>query len=114
MFPIFQQLPFPTLEILAADCDADVSSLLSTLLSDPSSCPSFKTLVFPNCDITENFMEELTQFASNRRNTTSAWLRSVVISDSRGMFPSVASIHELGINVPDVKVGTIVLPKSLT
>ena len=37
---------------------------------DPSAFPSLKTLIFSNCVITEEFMGELTRFASNHKNTT--------------------------------------------
>lgn len=60
-------------------------------------------------------MEELTRFASGRRNTTSALLRRVVIIDSKGNLPNVASINALEEYVPvvDVYIGKT-LPKDLS
>jgi hypothetical protein len=60
-------------------------------------------------------MGELTQYAVERRDTTSAWLHRVVIINSDGMFPPISSIRKLGEHVPvvDVKVGKE-LPRDLT
>ncbi|KAF9786413.1 hypothetical protein BJ322DRAFT_1059468, partial [Thelephora terrestris] len=112
--PVFNPSPFPALETLAVECDIDLLQFLSTLLSKPPILPSLKTLAFLNCVITEEFMEKLTQFASDRVNTTSARLHHVVIVHENGMFPSAASIHALGKHVPvvDVRFGTI-LPVDL-
>jgi hypothetical protein len=52
----------------------------------------------------EEFMEELTRFASDRKSTTSAWLHSVVILHREGKFPSIGSIRKLGEHVPVVDV----------
>lgn len=66
-----------------------------------------KTLAFLDCDLDEGFMEKLTWFVCNRRNTASAWLYRVVIVNSKGNLPSVDSIDALGKHVPvvDVRVG---------
>jgi hypothetical protein len=68
-----------------------------------------------DCDLTEDFMEELTQYASKRKATTSAWLYKVVIVHRGGVFPSIAAIRKLGEHVPvvDVRVGTE-LPRDLS
>ena len=50
-------------------------------------------------------MKELAWFASDRKNTTSAWLDSVVIVNQEGVFPSIASIRGLEERVPVVEVG---------
>ena len=53
-------------------------------------------------------MEELTQFASDRKNvTTSACLHRIVIVDSQENLPNAASIAELGKHVQtvDIRVG---------
>ena len=106
---------FPALETLAVECETSISYLLSALVSKPSSSPSLKTLAFLNCDLSDQFMEELTRFASNRKNTTSARLYHVVIVDSGGKFPSAASIDALEEHVPvvDARRGTK-LPADLT
>ena len=98
---------FPALETLAVDRDIYVSRLLSGLFSNPSFPPSLKTLAFLNCSLSGDFMEELAQFASDRRKTTSAWLRRVVIVDSKVDLPSTGSMDALGKHVPivDVRVG---------
>ena len=61
-----------------------------------------------DCNLTEDFMEELTQYASKRKDTMSAWLYKVVIVHPDGVFPSITAIHKLGKRVPvvDVRIGT--------
>ena len=105
---VLDQTSFPALEILALDCDTSVSYLLSSLFSNPSFPLSLKTLAFLNCGLDEDFMGELTRYASNRKGTTSAWLHQVVIVDPNGVFPSMTSIRGLMERVPvvEVKVGT--------
>jgi len=105
---------FPSLHTLAIECKTGIP-YLPTLSSDPSSPPSLTTLAFLNCDLSEDFMEELTQFASDRKNTSSARLHRVVIVDSGGKFPSDASIDALEKQVPvvDVRRGKK-LPTDLT
>ena len=106
--PVFNQLSLPALEILAVDCETSVSHLLSVLFLNPSSPPLLKTLAFMGCNLTEDFMEELTQYASKRKDTTSARLYQVVIVHPDGVFPSITAIHKLGEHVPvvDVRIGT--------
>jgi len=106
---------FPSLETFAVEGNIHLSHLLSPLFSNPSSSPSLKILAFLDCIITEEFMEELIRFASNRKNTTSAWVHRVVIVHWEGKFPSIASIHELEEYVPvvDVRIAAE-LPTDLT
>lgn len=113
--PVFNPSSFPTLETLAVECDIDVLHFLSSLLPNPSALPALKTLAFLNCIITEDLMEGLTQFASNREGTSLARLYQVVIVHEDGVFPSAASIRALGRHVPvvDVRFGTK-LPADLT
>jgi len=94
---------FPSLETLAVECETSIPQL-STLLSNPSSPPSLTTLAFLNCNLSDRFMEELTRFASDRKNTASARLHHVVIVDSGGKFPSAASIDGLETQVPIVDI----------
>ena len=114
--PFFPSLTFPlpslpALETLVIEYEINASqsfsALFSTLFSNPSSFPSLKTLAFLDCKPGEDFMEELIQFAFNRKNTTSAWLYRVVIVDSRGELPRFASIDALGehVSVVDVRIG---------
>ena len=101
---VFDPSVFPALETFTIDCEIQISHLLSTLLSNPSFSPSLKTLAFLNCDLSGGSMEALTRFASERTKTTSARLRRVVIVDSKGNLPSVASIDALEKYVPIVNV----------
>ena len=105
---VFDQSPFPALEILTVNCETSVSHLLSALFSNPPSPPSLKTLAFMDCNLTEDLMEELTQYASKRKDTTSARLHKVLIVHPDGVFPSITAIHKLGKHVPvvDVRIGT--------
>ena len=104
---VFYSSSLPTLETLVVENEATVSFLLSDLFSDPSSSPSLRILAFFDCDLNENFMEELTLFASDRKKTTSAWLYRVVIVNSKGILPRFASIKALRKHVPvvDVQIG---------
>ena len=104
---VFDQSFFPALEMLTVDCDTNISYLLSALFSNPSSPPLLKTIAFIDCDLTEDFMEMLTRYASERKDTTSAPLQKVIIAHPDGVFPSIASIRKLGEYVPvvDVRVG---------
>ena len=110
---VFDQSFFPALEMVAVDCDTNVSHLLSALFSNPSSPPLLETIAFMNCDLTQDFVEELTQYASKREGTTSTSLHKVVIVNS-DVFPSIASIRKLEehVSVVDVRVGKE-LPKNL-
>ena len=112
---VFDPSLFPALETLAIKRYTDVLAGLSALLSTPASSPLLKTLAFLDCNLSKNFMKELTRFVSDRKGTVSAWLYRVVIVHSRGTFPSAASIHALGGHVPvvDVRFGAK-LPTDLT
>ena len=107
---VFHPSSFPALEALAIKSHADMSHLFSALLPNPSLFPSLESLGFSNCVVSEDFMEELVRFASDRKNTTSAWLRRVVI-DHLGVtfssFSTIAPTHELEKHVPivDVRLG---------
>ena len=113
---VFHQLSFfPALETLTIGCNRVLSRLLSALISNPSSSPLLKTLAFLGCIITEEFMEELTRFTSDRKNTTSARLHCVGIFHRKGRFPSIGSIRKLREHVPvvDVRIAEE-LPTDLT
>ena len=111
---VFPSSGFPALETLTVDCETGVLQLLSALFSNPSCTPLLKTLAFLNCNLGEEFMEELMHYASKRKETTSAWLHRVVIVNPDGVFPKIDSIRKLCEYVPiiDVKVG-MELPKDL-
>jgi hypothetical protein len=95
---------FPALTALVIKGDIDISNTLSILFSTPASSPSLRTLAFSDCDITEEFMEKLTRFASNRKNTTWTWLHRVVIVHLEGVLPREASFRKLEEHVPVVDV----------
>ena len=105
--PVLQPSFFPALETFTVGRDAPISHLLSDVLSTPSSLPSLTTLGFLGCHLSADFMEALTQFASNRKNTTSALLRRVVIVNSVEDLQDVLSINALREHVPvvDISVG---------
>ena len=94
---------FPSLEILCVKYGSDIS-FLSPSPSDPTPSPMPKVLAFLDCDITVGFMAELMRVAFDRRNNTSAPLCRIVIVNSKGHFPSVASIEQLRKCVPMVEV----------
>ena len=86
---------FPALEALAIESDRYISTTLSIWLSSPKSSPLLKTLAFSHCDLSEEFMKVLTQFACDRRKTAVTWLYRVLIVDYFGKFPSPSSILRL-------------------
>jgi len=112
---VFDPSLFPALETLAIKHYTNVLAGLSALLSTPASSPMLKTLAFLDCNLSEDFMKELTRFVSDRKGTVSAWLYRVIIVHPCGTFPSAASIHALGRHLPvvDVRFGTK-LPTDLT
>ena len=117
---IFHPPLFPSLEALAIECDPeckpDVRRILSSLLSNPTSSPLLKTVAFFNCGLSEEFMEEITNFASERKKTlTSTWLYRVLIVHEDGKFPNAAFIHKLKdyVGVVEVRMGNE-LPEDLT
>ena len=100
----FNHLPsFSALETFTIEHEANLPHL-PTLLSNPSASPSLRTLAFVHCVLTEEFMGELAQFASDRKSTASAWLHRVVIVHRDGTFPSITSIRKLEEHVPVVNV----------
>ena len=104
---VFHPSSFPALETFTIEGDASPSHLLSALLTNPSTSPSLKTLEFRDCMLTEELMEELTRFASHRKNTTSTRLDRVAITHKDGKLPSTYSIRELSKHVPVVDVLTL-------
>ena len=111
----FRPSLFPALETLTITHGRSISHIFSMLWSNPSSCPSLRTLAFLDCAITEEFMGELTQSASDRKDTVSVRLHRVVIVHPEGRLPSTESVRGLGKHVPvvDVRKGTE-LPMDLT
>jgi hypothetical protein len=102
--PVFHPPSFPALETLVIHCKSNVSRILSALFSNPSSSPSLKTLAFLNCYLSDDFMEELVQFALDRMDTTLTSLHHVVIVNSGGRFPSTDWLDQLEGHVPIVDV----------
>ena len=86
----------PLLETLVVGYGVNLQHVLSPLLYNPSSLPSLKTLAIINCDLSEDFMEELIKFASERKSAnTTACIDYVLILHGYGTFPSDASIDRL-------------------
>ena len=117
VIPAFPLSSFPLLETLAVEqlgC-GNILGIISSLLSNPSSSPALKTLAFLNCNLSEEFMEGLTKFASERQKTaTSTWLYRVLIVHEDGIFPQAASIRRLRdyVKVVDAQMGNR-LPRDL-
>lgn len=101
---VLPPLSFPSLETLSIECESkiSISYLLPRFFSNPPPHPSLKTLAFLDCDLDHGFMEKLIRFSSKRK--TSVRLHRVVIINSRGNLPSVASIGLLEKHVPVVEV----------
>ena len=93
-----------SLEALVVHGGTGASKTLSLLLPNLTSSPSLKTLAFPDCVITERFMDGLAQFASDRANIALTPLQRVVIISSNGVLPSTTSIERLRRHVPTVEV----------
>jgi len=103
----FPPASLPALQMLAIEREVHTPHLFSALFSDPSASPSLITLAFMDCELDEGFMEALTRFAVARKNTPSASLNRVVVVNSKGILPGIASIDALGRHVPvvDVRIG---------
>ena len=95
---------FHSLEVLAICDSISISLVFSKLLPNPTSSPLLKTLAFLNCIITEDFVGELAQFASDRESASSASLHRIVIVGSNEKLPSVDWIERLRECVPVVDV----------
>ena len=95
---------FHSLEVLAICDSISISLVFSKLLPNPTSSPLLKTLAFLNCIITEDFVGELAQFASDREGASSASLHRIVIVGSNEKLPSVDWIERLRECVPVVDV----------
>jgi hypothetical protein len=106
---VLPPLSLPALETVSIECEHRISYLLSCFFSNPSSHPSLKTLAFLDCDLDHIFMEKLAQFSSKRKNTTSAQLHRIVILNSKGIFPSLASIGK-HVPVVEARVGKTLPP----
>ena len=123
--PVFYPPLFPSLETLTIQCNleppsfivgtlaiqcnpecrTDVRRVLSSLLSNPISSPLLKNLAFFNCALSEELMEEITKFASERKKTlTSTWIYRVLIVHQDGKFPSATSIQKLRQHVSVVDI----------
>ena len=104
---IFPPLSLPALGVLAIEREVHTSHLFSALFSDPSASSSLKTIAFMDCELDGSFMEALTRYAADRKNTPSTPLHRVAIVSSKGTLPSVTSIDALGeyVQVVDVRIG---------
>ena len=98
---VFPPLFFPSLKVFAID--GEVSNLFTALFANPFYLPLLETIAFLDCDLTDGFMEQLAWFAFCRKKSTSTLLQRVVITNSKGSFPSATSIATLRKNVPVVR-----------
>ena len=93
----------PALETLAFSNTAFPLGLLSALTEKPVLCPALKTLAFFDCRIDSSVMNKLGEAITERRNSMAARLYRVVIVNSTGTPPDLASIRELRKSVPCVE-----------
>ena len=97
---VFPPLFFPSLTVLTVD--GEVSNLFSALFANPSYPPSLETITFLDCDLADSFIQQLAWFAFSRKKTTSTSLHCVIITNSKGSFPSAVPIATLRKYVPVV------------
>lgn len=96
---VFDPLLLPALETLVVEQDRMPSNTLANLFSSPKLCPKLQKLVFWQCSISEDFLKELTQFASDLKNTTPGQLNCIEIVLKEELFESGDLVHELGKHV---------------
>ena len=94
----------PALETLAFSNAVFPPGLSSALTEEPVLCPALKTIAFFNCDINSGMAKELGEAIAKRRDSTAVRLYRVVIVNSTGTPPDLASIRELRKSVPCVEV----------
>ena len=128
---VFEPFLFPALKVLVVGDRGNVSDILSNLFSSPESCPLLEILAFSRCELSDDPMERLIQFASNRKETTSMQLSHIFIAHAdpgvedgfmnrvhfslfHAQIPSASLISELKLHVPvDVLPPDTELPSQL-
>lgn len=94
----------PALETLAISQTPFPRGLLSVLTEEPVLCPALRTIAFLDCDIDSSIIKELGEAAMKRRDSTTTRLYRVVIVNSTGAPPDLASIKQLRKCIPCVEV----------
>ena len=94
----------PALEILAFSNTAFPTGLPLVLTYEPALCPALKTIAFFDCNVDSSAMERLGEAIAKRRDSMATSLYRVVIVDSTGSPPDLASIRKLRKSVPCVEV----------
>lgn len=93
----------PALETLAFSKIAFPLGLLSALTQEPVLCPALRTIAFFDCGVNSDLIQGLGEAITKRRDLMAARLYQVVIVDSAGMLPDLASIQQLRKSIPCVK-----------
>lgn len=70
---------FPALKFILIREDNNLSNTFSTLFLSPELSGNLKVLGFVECNITTQFLQDLTQFVSKRRSDPSVRLDHVII-----------------------------------
>ena len=94
----------PALETLAFSKTEFPPWLPSALTEEPVLCPALKTIAFFDCGIDSDILKELGEAIVKRKDLMAVRLYRVVIVNSTGMPPDLASIRELRKCVPCVEV----------
>ena len=104
LFWMLEQLP--ALETLAFSNTMCPGGLPSALTKEPILCPALKTVAFLDSSITSDTIKTLGEAIEKRKDSIAARLYRVVIVDSTGRPPDLASIQQLRRCVPCVEVRT--------
>ena len=94
----------PALEILAFSNTAFPTGLPLVLTYEPALCSALKTIAFFDCNVDSSAIERLGEAIAKRRDSMATSLYRVVIVDSTGSPPDLASIRKLRKSVPCVEV----------
>jgi len=94
----------PALEVLAISQNVFPVGLLSALTEEPVLCPALKTIAFLDCEVDSDIVKQLGEAVAKRRDSMAARLHRVVIVNSTGTPPDVASIRQLRKSVSCVEV----------
>ena len=95
----------PALEVLVLSETRLSPGSLFALANEPILCPSLKTIVFFDCQVTGDAIRELERVLAKRRDSTAARLYRVVIVNNTCALPNLQLIHQLRTIVPRVDVG---------
>jgi hypothetical protein len=94
----------PALETFAISKSVVPAGLFSALTEEPVLCPTLKTIAFFDCAVDSDIAKKLEKAIAKRGDLTAARLYRVVIVNSTGTLPDLASIQHLRRVVPCVEV----------